>query len=476
MAIDTKITIGTTSPVEYNRNRILDMKLTKQVDRVCNSLAYFVFTFNLLNVNTIPKAGQTVKLYRGDMDNPVLTYTLGVPVQKGEHAFECTAYSAVYRLDKLKYLIAAEANVEGHMYATLNGSGQITGGVSAADAIDDILEGHNANVVDGITQGIVPYEISTGLRNKQIKGFLEWKTKREALQEVLFATGGMCRERADGSLYLFIPTTDVYSVQPSEIFAESIRITETSPVTSVNINQYNFTSATPDAQGQFVESPQGTFYRMERTAIDYTVPSPVGTNERGVQVGDSKLITQDNIQDITASIAGMFTSPMTAKFKRNNFTESNSLVGRYMTADLGYKQVEGFISQETIYYGINRNAAEITLTGCIEVDPGDFVTLTLNYRADGNTIHTETYMMPQNASYAIDVPPIYTVIGTERKGIYSTDTTTVAGSMGTTDKTVNVEYEIVVEWYQRTLKIYACDEATNDFGMLEITGESEEEE
>ena len=160
--------------------------------------------------------------------------------------------------------------------------GAYLGGVSAKTLFSAIVD------------GTFDIEYQPGLADKTLYGLLLRQTKREALQQVLFAWGACCRTDGDGIIRVFTPPTMPETITAGETYVEGLAV-ETAPVvTKVSVTAHTYTL---DANGKievlgnkYSDSPW--IYNVANPDINpYAI-----ANE--VRVTDATLVSEDNYYEV----------------------------------------------------------------------------------------------------------------------------------------------------------------------------------
>lgn len=131
-----------------------------------------------------------------------------------------------------------------------------------------------------------------------LRGVLVRQTKREALQQVLFAWGACVRTDGDGTLRVFVPPTTPTEIPKSKTYADGLSVQTAPIVTQVNVVAHTYATNT---NGDILIN--GTRYRDTQTV--YTVTNPdVSANdvENIVDVQNATLVSTYNGQAVAQRV------------------------------------------------------------------------------------------------------------------------------------------------------------------------------
>lgn len=448
MAQKRKYALLKINDTEYGRDDFSSPTLNMQFDRINATLPYYVFSFRLLKARKKPKRGDTVRFYRGNSDASkklILTFTLSEPEQESETVFNCTAYSKIELLENKQFIIENENFLDGKFYNH----------VPVTDVIDDILGDTNISCEFELNQ--IP----------NVYGFLQWTSKREALQNVLFATGVTVYESADGTLIFCDIDADstVYGIPKSSVF-QGCTISEQPIINEISANVYTYEPINREnisAVDDYIESPQNTYYRVNKTAFKATALTDFIGEASACDITSSMLITAENFESIVNRVSSAFNRTVQANFTRTDYTANNTPIGKQASVDLGFGVVSGTIGNVDITYGVRNDVADVIIYDAGQPADISLVTLTLVYRVEGDnilgnrTVDTQSIVLPPNTRWEFSVPKTlsesetggYSALldmGYDFRGWYETDNEIEEGTIGSTDKTVTVPYEVISYW------------------------------
>lgn len=192
------------------------------------------------------------------------------------------------------YKIAAQDAI-GVLNEQFYGGGAFLSGVSAMSLVQAIVNGAFDIVFDGVT-------------DKTLYGILLPMSKRDALQQVLFAWGTACRTDGGSVIRIFAPPT-----VPTEIGRDrtylGVSVNQLAAVSQVNVTAHTF-SVDPDGDYEV----NGIKYADTETVYTASLLN-LGGKDNVIESSECTLISTDNGQDTAQRILDYYARPTTHKSK-----------------------------------------------------------------------------------------------------------------------------------------------------------------
>ena len=153
-----------------------------------------------------------------------------------------------------------------------------------------------------IVNGAFPIVWDASVTDTTLRGLLVRQTKREAMQQVLFAWGVCCRSDENGQLVVFVPSSTPTPVSESDTYI-GVSV-QTEPITTqVNVIAHTYATNT---NGDILIN--GTRYRDTQTVYTVTNPDVTANDVANVkEITEATLVSTYNGQEVAQRVYDYYT-------------------------------------------------------------------------------------------------------------------------------------------------------------------------
>lgn len=165
-------------------------------------------------------------------------------------------------------------------------------------------------IFTNIVNGAFPIVWDASVTDTTLKGILVRQTKREAMQQVLFAWGVCCRTDGSGNLVVFVPNNTPTVITEDETYVGASVVTDPI-VTKVNVIAHTYATNT---NGDILIG--STRYRDTQTVYSVTNPDVTANDVENVkEVKEATLVSTANGQAVAQRVYDYYTRQNTHQSK-----------------------------------------------------------------------------------------------------------------------------------------------------------------
>lgn len=193
--------------------------------------------------------------------------------------------------------------------------------ISCVDAIgvldestfpDSIYAGKNAlELATEICEGFT-VEMDAALRNKSVKGILQGKTRRQALQQLCFAIGAVADTSGTAGIKIFVPPTSGSTEIKEDRARTGGSLSTSAIVTAVKLTAHSYaTSGVGDSV-----MINGTTYYDTKTVVTIANPNATAADKANVvDISDATLVSPNNVNEIAQRVFDFYMRRYTQRLK-----------------------------------------------------------------------------------------------------------------------------------------------------------------
>ena len=152
------------------------------------------------------------------------------------------------------------------------------------------------DILEDIIGGTFKLDISAGLINETLRGFIPECTKREALQQVAFALGACVDTSGTAKIKLFLPATGEGKEIPAKETYIGGKISTSDVVSEVRISTYNIMDKRPGDNDEAIEFDGVEYVYSADTRVARNPNLTAGALENKIKISDCYLMNTDNAQ------------------------------------------------------------------------------------------------------------------------------------------------------------------------------------
>ena len=412
---------------EYHN--VCNLSFAPQTDLTGNSLPINQYTIDIITEDDIPTETVGHSLY-DDRDFLWADWPITKVQRLAPNCVRVTASSWLHKLD---------GQMEAVMYED----------EPASDAIEACFG-----------TGSRDYSVNAAIAAKTVTGFAPAQTARERLTWLCFVLGAFVVDTfRDDARITGIDSTA--SLIPLKRTYMRPTVDADKWVTGLKITAYSFREGT---QEEWETDDNSYMFPTPWIATPQTVTlansyAPEGTPPNVVEINGIYLINPSNVGEIAARLAQYWFNPMTVKADvvNNRLYRPGYLVQVYTGLDT---VVSGYIQQESFAFG-KQSKSTIKLIGVNNLPLHELAIKCMN---GGYLIRTDTFNIPANASYNIELSRI-DKLENDVLTIYFPEEDKITGVMGDTDIEIESQYIRILEMSKNDDTIWFVVYYKNSFSL-----------
>lgn len=312
----------------FNRDELRSVRVTQEIDLISKTMPENVLDWQLNSAEVVDymfQLKQPVEAYNGD--ELIGAFYVKTSNRKSERVYDITCTDAIGVLDEELFP-------------------------------DTFCAGKNAFELAKEICGDFEIEMDAELQSKTVTGPLAKLTRRQALQQLCFAIGGVADTSGVDLIRIFVPASDNSKAIPENRVRVGGSVKKSDVVTAVQLTAHAYSTS---GSGGYVEI-NGTKYFDTPTVHTIANPDATAADKKNViSITDATLISSENVMEILQRVFDFY---MLRDKHSVSFRLEGEKMGDYISTPTNWgEMVTGNLTRATIVLsGIAVAASEVVGT------------------------------------------------------------------------------------------------------------------